>query len=362
MTIAAADDTSRGAGVVTNYTVRRARRALSRRTRSGCRTATPITTWNAVVRALPTSATLQRSTAARAVTVSTGCTRRPRRTNAGRPARSPRCAASAQNTGLIGGYIKIEIQKADDRWQDVTAEILNYGIRRPRNQAGAICDDPTPNAIIRLQRLRDNGGTCHYSKDGTNGARSARTRTTTGRNMLFDAREGLLRDAALADATSDARRRDALRRARRRQPVELVQVRGAVRWRVQRQPGCYYEQRLQRVLLGSPNNRADRPQRPRRGQSNLESGEYGFEDVVNPLERRRHAERRRSTAAKTSTPTACSTPTASIPSFLGVREHAAAREAWQPVCRHDAANIRPDETGWTVRGRWSTAPTCSGAR
>ena len=53
---------------------------------------------------------------------------------------SPRSRLSAANTSLVGGYIKIEIQKADATWQDVTAEILNWGIAgapEPTNAAYA---------------------------------------------------------------------------------------------------------------------------------------------------------------------------------------------------------------------------------
>jgi hypothetical protein len=65
-------------------------------------------------------------------------------------------ATSAQNKGLIGGYIKVEKQTAPGVWSDVTMEILNLGIGAP-NQEGAACGDPTPNAVLRIQRLRDNG-------------------------------------------------------------------------------------------------------------------------------------------------------------------------------------------------------------
>src|SRR6185503_16180557 len=37
----------------------------------------------------------------------------------------------AANTGLIGGFIKIERQDSNKQWHDVTMEILNYGISGP---------------------------------------------------------------------------------------------------------------------------------------------------------------------------------------------------------------------------------------
>ena len=46
-------------------------------------------------------------------------------------------ALVGKDVGNIGGYLKVEIQKADGSgWQDVTAEILNYGFADV-NQAGA---------------------------------------------------------------------------------------------------------------------------------------------------------------------------------------------------------------------------------
>src|SRR6185295_6282188 len=77
---------------------------------------------------------------------------------------------SPQNTDTIGGWIKIERQDADSTWHDVTMEILNYGIGAPNVWSLAAddhtavaaggqfaCPDPNPNAIVRLQRLHDNG-------------------------------------------------------------------------------------------------------------------------------------------------------------------------------------------------------------
>ena len=88
-------------------------------------------------------------------------------------------AKSNAGVGLIGGFIKIERQAAPvppavlGVWTDVTMEILNYGIGGPNLEGGAligsgsgICADPTPNAIIRVQRLRFNAssaaGSCGY--------------------------------------------------------------------------------------------------------------------------------------------------------------------------------------------------------
>jgi hypothetical protein len=74
----------------------------------------------------------------------------------------------------------------------VTTEILNLGFSAP-NQEGTLapCADPTPNAVIRLQRLRDNGTptvACNYG-----GSLMA---TDFWPNALYDAREGSYRDVA----------------------------------------------------------------------------------------------------------------------------------------------------------------------
>jgi hypothetical protein len=92
---------------------------------------------------------------------------------------------SALNTSLIGGFIKIEKQITPGVWSDVTDEILNLGFAAP-NQEGASCGDPTPDAVIRFQRLRDNGGACAYA-----GSTDSRDYWP---NVLFDTREGNYRD------------------------------------------------------------------------------------------------------------------------------------------------------------------------
>ena len=97
-------------------------------------------------------------------------------------------AVVGQNVGLIGGFLKIEMQRADLTWQDVTMEILNWGFAAP-NQSGFACPDPTPNAIVRFQRLRDNASnvSCSYA--------SSLDSYDYWPNALFDTREALYRDA-----------------------------------------------------------------------------------------------------------------------------------------------------------------------
>jgi hypothetical protein len=99
------------------------------------------------------------------------------------------------NTPLVGGYIKVEIFNATTgAWQDVTAEILNLGFTGKNLATGSnqwntpgSCAEPNPNAVIRLQRIRDAGGTtCNIST----------TPQHYWPNALYDQREGGLRDSA----------------------------------------------------------------------------------------------------------------------------------------------------------------------
>lgn len=108
-------------------------------------------------------------------------------------------ALSNAGTGLIGGFIKIERKSTAGVWTDVTMQILNYGIGAP-NLSGQLCDDPTPNAILRLQRLKDNGGRCDYATRTPAPASAATTINSNDYwpNTLFDTREGLVRDVAPA--------------------------------------------------------------------------------------------------------------------------------------------------------------------
>ena len=101
-------------------------------------------------------------------------------------------ATAAADKGLIGGYIKIEKQNAAGVWSDVTMEILNLGIGAP-NQEGIICQDPTPDAVLRIQRLRDNGGTPNTGVPATPcpaGYANTTNPYDYWPNALYDAREG----------------------------------------------------------------------------------------------------------------------------------------------------------------------------
>ena len=70
------------------------------------------------------------------------------------------------------------MQNQANVWRDVTLEILNYGIGAPRPGAAGCA---ASNAIIVLQRLRDDINTC-----------SSTNSSEFWPNSLFDAREALL--------------------------------------------------------------------------------------------------------------------------------------------------------------------------
>jgi hypothetical protein len=96
-------------------------------------------------------------------------------------------------TPLLNGFIKIERRNAaGTAWNDVTLEWLNYGFAGP-NMQGDPCGDPTPNAIIRLMRYRDNGLPAGGCTGGATAYNNSLVSTNYYPNMLFDAREGSTR-------------------------------------------------------------------------------------------------------------------------------------------------------------------------
>jgi hypothetical protein len=179
-------------------------------------------------------------------------------------------ARTPAGTGVIDGFIKIEMQLADHTWRDVTIEILNFGFA-DQNFAttGRACGDPTPNAIIRLQRFRENretgAGTCSY-------ATAARS-SDFWPNVLYDTREAIARGETPAGTPA---------------PLQLgglmhyvtLDVRNLSGWLAG--TGVYNGGSGTQALSinGYAVYFSDR--RNNRNASNHETGEYGFEDVINP--------------------------------------------------------------------------------
>ncbi len=117
-------------------------------------------------------------------------------------------------TPIADGYLKIERQDRSGNWTDVTVEILKRGFTGRNlanggtwNTEGTTCatstnDDPSPLAVIRLQRVRDKpstytsttNGTCGHT--GNNGSLGTWSTAPTDYLplVLYDAREGTRRD------------------------------------------------------------------------------------------------------------------------------------------------------------------------
>jgi hypothetical protein len=176
------------------------------------------------------------------------------------------------NTALLGGFIKIEKQTAPGNWVDVTAEILSLGINsrqyRDADPAPARCTDHNPDAILRLQRPLD-GSTCPSAADLTvNSGAPARYVP----NALYDPREAVLRDTEPASMQFGGIMHY----------IEL-DARNLSRWfsgampPSSCSPSCSGTNALN--VNGYTVYFSDR-----RGNRNgtAETGEYGFEDVVNP--------------------------------------------------------------------------------
>ncbi len=183
---------------------------------------------------------------------------------------------SNAGTGTIGGFLKVEIQTSPDNWQDVTLEWLNYGISGP-NLGGLACADPTPNAIIRLQRLRDNDESTPTPNVGCSYANSTAS-TDHWPNVLFDVREALSRDAAPASHGN---------RVMLGGVMHYVELDATNLSQWFQRAGAYGAGTGNQAMRegGSPTAGfsvyfSDR--RNNRDLSNQETGEYGFEDIVNP--------------------------------------------------------------------------------
>jgi hypothetical protein len=191
---------------------------------------------------------------------------------------------STQGTGRIGGFIKIELQRADGTWTDVTMEILNFGIAGPNLNAasttlavpynptavnGKACGDPNPDAIIRLQRLRDNGetpagnGTCSY-------AASLRA-TDYWPNVLFDSREALQRDVGPGNTNLVLGG-----------VIHYVTLDAANLLEWFTGAGVYAGGSGPTAITDNGYSVYFSDRRNNRNAASAETGEYGFEDIVNP--------------------------------------------------------------------------------
>ena len=177
---------------------------------------------------------------------------------------------TAPNVGTIGGYLKIEVQRADFTWRDVTMEVLNWGFAGP-NQEGAACGDPTPNAIIRLQRLRDiNAGATVCTHAGSTNSYDYWP------NTIFDTREGLLRVVAPANNNTDLFLSGVMH-------YVTIDVGNLSKWFKCQAPYNLVACSGNTVLTTNGYSVYFSDRRNNRDTNNQETGEFGFEDIVNPL-------------------------------------------------------------------------------
>lgn len=163
---------------------------------------------------------------------------------------------SIAGTTLIGGYIKIEMQNQALGWQDVTQEILQLGVSG-RDTTG-VCSNP-PNSIIRVQRLKDSPTDC-----------AATVGTQYWPNVLYDTREGALRDN-IPTSQTDVYLGGVMHY------IEL-DVNNLARWFT---GAIGVSGRNALNTTGYVVYFSDR--RTNHNGTGAETGEYGFEDFVNPL-------------------------------------------------------------------------------
>jgi hypothetical protein len=185
---------------------------------------------------------------------------------------------SAAGTALLDGFIKIELQRPDGNWQDVTLEILNLGIAARRLPDGAVpggapnpvCADPTPNAVIRLQRVKNPPAFAAPCGTGSINA------TDYYPLSLYDPREGNLRDANPNPAPAAGNINQGVISLGGVMYYIELDVRNLSRW-FQGQIGASGPNALN--LNGYTVYFSDRRNNKNAGQ---ETGEYGWEDFVNP--------------------------------------------------------------------------------
>jgi hypothetical protein len=219
------------------------------------------------------------------------------------------------NYPLIGGYIKIDLQKNDGTWIDVTKEILGLGISGrnladangnltgtpvarwnkvpdtthttqppPAGGSGDICAEPHPNAVIRLQRVRDipqelapcgvdtnDDGIGDITGTGAQPSRVTQNEHDYWPLTLFDPREGYVREST-SWANTDVKLGGVVHY------VEL-DANNLRRW-LAGQIGSSGTQARNEDNRGFIVYFSDR--RANRNASGNETGEYGYEDVVNP--------------------------------------------------------------------------------
>jgi hypothetical protein len=210
------------------------------------------------------------------------------------------------NEPIVKGFIKIEMQRQDLTWVDVTQDILELGFtgRRlslrnpgatpggvipnltdhyinnfvwgstPNNNAAPPCADPSPNAIIRLQRVRDDHNPLHPCGLTAVGNTPSQNRWDYLPNVLVDPREGNLRD-------NNANNMTTVSIGGVMHYVE-IDARNVARWFAGQIGAGNFGPQAEFSDGGYLVYFSDRRSNQRVG--GIETGELGFEDFVNPLD------------------------------------------------------------------------------
>ena len=174
-------------------------------------------------------------------------------------------ALTPTGTSTIGGFLKVERKNLGGVWEDVTMEWLNLGIGAP-NQLGKACGDPTPNAVLRLTRLRDNG---LPSTDPSCGYANSTNPTDWWPQVLYDPREGNLRDENAT--TSMTLELGGVMH------LAVLDVNNLKRWlsgAIGATGSQTYSNNGYIVYLSDRRNN--------RNVASQETGAYGYEDIINP--------------------------------------------------------------------------------
>jgi hypothetical protein len=137
---------------------------------------------------------------------------------------------------------------------------------------GKACGDPTPNAIIRLQRLRDNTETTNVLGGATCSYAASQRASDYWPNVLFDPREGVVRD-------DDGGNNDPLLGG----VIHYVAIDAANLARWFAGTGVYAGGSGPTALSVNGFSVYFSDRRNNRNAVSQETGEYGFEDIVNPL-------------------------------------------------------------------------------
>ena len=170
---------------------------------------------------------------------------------------------TSDKTGTIGGWIKIELKDTTGVYHDITQEILKHGIagRNLNASLGCAATEPSPDAIIRLERVRDNLPNC---------APTGTTYTDYAPLALFDTREGLVRDTSPGSSVM-------LGGVMYYLTLDITNLsnwfKGTGVYAADSGPTAYSENGYCVYFSDRRNNR---------NAANAETGDYGWEDVVNP--------------------------------------------------------------------------------